>query len=75
MVSFLRRRPCLLMQSSDTEMRMLQQRLEVQEQRQVQMMQFLSKALQHPEMLQQLVGARQNVQRISGGHSGESCWP
>lgn len=54
------------MQSSDSEIRMLQQRLDAQEQRQVQTMQFLSKALQHPEMLQSLVGARQNVQRIAG---------
>lgn len=46
----------------------MQSRLERQEQRQVQMMQFLSKALQHPEMLQSLVGARQ--QRFDGSVQG-----
>ena len=46
---------------------MLQTRLELQEQRQNQMMQFLSKALQRPTMLQQLVASRQNIQRIANG--------
>jgi hypothetical protein len=56
----------------------MQSRLERQEQRQVQMMQFLSKALQHPEMLQSLVGARQ--QRFDGSVQGawhtiqQDCW-
>jgi hypothetical protein len=42
------------------------------------MMQFLSKALQHPEMLQSLVGARQ--QRFDGSVQGarhtiqQDCW-
>lgn len=49
----------------------MQSRLERQEQRQVQMMQFLSKALQHPEMLQSLVGARQ--QRFDGSVQGAHC--
>lgn len=53
-------------QASDEKQRLMQQRLERTEQRQAQMMQFLSKALQHPEMLQSLVGARQ--QRFDGSN-------
>lgn len=56
------------LQASDEKYRSMQSRLERQEQRQVQMMQFLSKALQHPEMLQSLVGARQ--QRFDGSVQG-----
>lgn len=55
-----------LQQASDEKQRLMQQRLERTEQRQAQMMQFLSKALQHPEMLQSLVGARQ--QRFDGSN-------
>ena len=58
----------MCLQASDEKYRSMQSRLERQEQRQVQMMQFLSKALQHPEMLQSLVGARQ--QRFDGSVQG-----
>jgi hypothetical protein len=58
----------MYLQASDEKYRSMQSRLERQEQRQVQMMQFLSKALQHPEMLQSLVGARQ--QRFDGSVQG-----
>lgn len=39
-------------------------------QRQNQMVQFLSKALQHPEVLSQLVGARQRVSSSSQAATG-----
>jgi hypothetical protein len=61
---------CICLQASDEKYRAMQSRLERQEQRQVQMMQVLSKALQHLDMLQSLVGAQQ--QRCDGSVQG-SC--
>ena len=50
-----------------------QQRVEVAEARQNQVMAFLSKALQNPGMLQQLVSSRQNIGRLeNGGDSGRT---
>ena len=50
-----------------------QQRLEVTESRQSQMMAFLSKALQNPGMLQQLVSSRQNIGRLENGTSSRGA--
>jgi hypothetical protein len=50
-----------------------QQRLEVTEARQSQMMAFLSKALQNPGMLQQLVSSRQNIGRLENGTSSRGA--
>ena len=47
----------------------VQQRVEVAEARQNQMMAFLSKALQNPGMLQQLVSSRQSIGRLENGNS------
>ena len=44
-----------------------QQRVDVAEARQNQMMAFLSKALQNPGMLQQLVSSRQSIGRLENG--------
>ena len=46
-----------------------QQRVEVAEARQNQMMAFLSKALQNPGMLQQLVSSRQSIGRLENGNN------
>lgn len=51
----------------------MEARLDASEQKQTQMIQFLSKALQHPELLQQLVGARQRVSHDGNPASGYSC--
>ncbi len=50
-----------------------QQRLEMTEARQSQMMAFLSKALQNPGMLQQLVSSRQNIGRLENGTASRSA--
>jgi hypothetical protein len=51
-------------------MNMMQSRLESSEQRQNQMIQFLSKALQHPELIHQLAGARQRISHNGKRGSG-----
>ena len=56
-----------------TSLSCAQQRVEVAEARQNQMMAFLSKALQNPGMLQQLVSSRQNIGRLeNGGNSSRT---
>lgn len=57
-----------MLQESNNQINLLHSRLDASEQRETQMLQrqnqmiqFLSKALQHPEVLSQLVGARQRI--------------
>lgn len=57
-------------QEATHQMNMMQSRLESSEQRQNQMIQFLSKALQHPELIHQLAGARQRISHNGKRGSG-----
>ena len=54
-----------VLQTTEQETQGLRSRLEATEQRQQQMMNFLTKAVQNPVFLQQLLNQRQ-AQRISG---------
>lgn len=58
------------LQNTEQETQGLRSRLEATEQRQQQMMTFLTKAVQNPVFLQQLLNQRQ-AQRISGPDKSE----
>lgn len=58
---------CLLLQDSAEVLGELQDRLELQEQRQQQMIGFLATALQHPGLVQHLVASTPLIKRIDDG--------
>lgn len=57
----------LYSQSSDVEIKALQERVELNEQRQQQMVAFLAQAMQHPALVQHLMASSQAVKRIDDG--------
>ncbi len=61
--------PGCLWQDSSDQLLDLQERLELQEQRQQQMIGFLATALQHPGLVQHLVASTPMIKRIDDGRS------
>lgn len=67
--------PACPAQDSSDQLLDLQERLELQEQRQQQMIGFLATALQHPGLVQHLVASTPIIKRIDDGRSERRCLP